>query len=220
VSAFWNNLFYLWAGNDHLRAYSFNGSKLSTTEQSSNSINQIQHAGSLSVSANGLTSGILWGTNVGTGLLYAFDASKVSTMLWNSGQAPNSRDALGSAVQKYARPVVANGKVYIATVNSLVVYDLVNTSMHGDLGGAVQGTVASKIRMVKAHILSIVFAQEGSFRVSILDMRGRTRVTLSGFSYGKRVEANLTNFHLTPGLYCAIVKVASGRSVSSVIVLE
>jgi hypothetical protein len=92
--------------------------------------------------------------------------------------------------------------------------------MHGDLGGAVQGTVASKIRMVKAHILSIVFAQEGSFRVSILDMRGRTRVTLSGFSYGKRVEANLTNFHLTPGLYCAIVKVASGRSVSSVIVLE
>jgi hypothetical protein len=220
VSVYWNNLFYLWAGFDHLRAYSFNGSKLSTTEQSSYSINQIQHAGSISVSADGVTNGILWGTNVGTGRFYAFDAAKVSTMLWNDGQAPNSRDILGSAVQKYARPVVANGKVYIATVNSLVVYGLLTTSELGEKSGYNERMLAPVVRVVKNNVLSLAFAGEGKYSLSILDTRGRTRAALTGFTLGKTAAVDLSGYNLPPGVYCAIVNSACGRSAVAAVVLE
>jgi hypothetical protein len=220
VSVFWNNIFYLWAGFDHLRAYSFNGSKLSTTEQSSYSINQIQHAGSISVSADGATNGILWGTNVGTGRFYAFDAAKVSSMLWNDGQATNSRDILGSAVQKYARPVVANGKVYIATVNSLVVYGLLTTSELGERGGYNERMLAPVVRVVKNNVLLLAFAGEGKYSLSILDTRGRTRAALTGFTLGKTAAVDLSVYNLPPGAYCAIVNSAFGRSVAAAVVLE
>jgi hypothetical protein len=220
VSVFWNNIFYLWAGFDHLRAYSFNGSKLGTTEQSSYSINQIQHAGSISVSANGSTNGILWGTNVGTGRFYALDATKVSTMLWNDGEAPNSRDILGSAVQKYARPVVANGKVYIATVNSLVVYGLLAASALGDCCGQTAPMRPPIVRIVRKNILSLAFASGGKYSLSILDTRGRTRMTLIGFTLGKTAVVDLSGYNLPPGAYCAIVNSAFGRSVAAAVVLE
>jgi hypothetical protein len=220
VSAYWNNLFYLWAGNDHLRAYSFDGSKLGTTEQSSNSINQIQHAGSISVSADGVTNGILWGTNVGTGLLYAFDATKVSTMLWNDGQAANSRDVLGSSVQKYARPTVVNGKVYLGTVNSMVVYGLLNSiGIREQATGAARG-FSESVRVVGKNKLSLVLPGEGEYSASLIDTRGRTRALATGFTSGKKIELDLSPYGLTPGAYCAMITLSSGRPVVAIVVLR
>jgi hypothetical protein len=68
------------------------------------------------------------------GILRAFDAADVEKELWNSTQN-QSRDALGMFA-KFCPPVVANGKVYMATFaeplkaghagrpNKLVVYGI------------------------------------------------------------------------------------------------
>ena len=55
------------------------------------------------------TNGVVWDVDRGTNALYAYDASTgYSNMLYNSGQAPNGRDSLGSAV-KFQVATVANG---------------------------------------------------------------------------------------------------------------
>jgi len=72
------------------------------------------------ISANGNTSGILWELTGGT--LTAFDAITL-LRLYSNIQAPNARDAL-PALPHFANQVVANGKVYVGTNNSLVVFGL------------------------------------------------------------------------------------------------
>jgi hypothetical protein len=54
--------------------------------------------------------------------LEAFDAKSL-VKLYTSGQVPNGRDLL-PAVPHFSNFVVANGKVYVGTNNSLVVYGL------------------------------------------------------------------------------------------------
>ncbi|MES1209941.1 MAG: hypothetical protein ABUS79_28730, partial [Pseudomonadota bacterium] len=58
-----------------------------------------------------------------TGALYAFDAADLTkASLWNSNL--NAADNLGTFA-KYSPPIVANGKVYVATFsNKLQVYGL------------------------------------------------------------------------------------------------
>jgi hypothetical protein len=73
------------------------------------------------------TDGIVWAIDTGAygtsdsgpsaagpAILHAFDASNISTELWNSTQASGGRDTAGNAV-KFTVPTVANGKVYIGT---------------------------------------------------------------------------------------------------------
>ena len=57
------------------------------------------------------------------GTLHAFDAADLSRELWNSKQNA-ARDDFGN-LAKFNTPVVANGKVYIATFsNQVAVYGL------------------------------------------------------------------------------------------------
>jgi len=84
-----------------------------------------------SISASSATTdGIVWAINAaaygtsdngqalaGPAVLHAYDASNVSTELWNSSQASGGRDTAGNAV-KFTVPTVANGKVYIGTRGS------------------------------------------------------------------------------------------------------
>jgi hypothetical protein len=88
--------------------------------------------GILSISANGATAGtgILWAvlglgdasddaTELPPGVLYAFDAADLSRELWNSRQNA-ARDDLGT-LAKFNTPIVANGKVYVATFSKQIV---------------------------------------------------------------------------------------------------
>jgi hypothetical protein len=143
--AYWNGNLY-WAGGNEstaaaepLKAFSFNArnSGLISTTPTSVSTKSFNFAGPVpSVSANGSTNGIVWGLDNseyrstcfgGTAcqVLYAYDATNLSKMLYNSGQAANNRDVPGSAV-KFTTPTVANGKVYVPTGESIAVYGLLN----------------------------------------------------------------------------------------------
>jgi hypothetical protein len=72
------------------------------------------------LSANGKTDGILWQLN-GT-YLCAYDALTLDK-IYGSSQAPNGRDLI-PALPHFANMVVANGKVYVGTNNSLVAFGL------------------------------------------------------------------------------------------------
>jgi hypothetical protein len=82
-----------------------------------------------SISANGTTNAILWAIETqgqdqgrGAAVLHAYDATNVSTELYNSNQT-GTRDLPGAAV-KFTVPTIANGKVYIGTQTDVDVYGL------------------------------------------------------------------------------------------------
>jgi len=120
-----------------LDEYSINGvtgtatAKLSTTPVASS--NSFPQGATPSVSSNGSADGIVWAIervdslNLQPGdlpaILYAYDATNVGTMLYNSSEMTDGRDQPGCA-NKFQVPTIANGRVYVATQNELDVYGL------------------------------------------------------------------------------------------------
>jgi hypothetical protein len=135
--AFWNGsagpMLFAWPENGGLHAYQVGASTL--TDKGTNTEQKPGHPGGVfTVSSNGAMpgTGIVWATvpvvgdawhATATGALYAFDASDVTKpSLWNSNS--NASDKLGTFA-KNSPPIVANGKVYVATFSgSLRVYGL------------------------------------------------------------------------------------------------
>jgi hypothetical protein len=127
---------FLWASYDALKAFPFNGTTLATTPSGQYSLpSDLFPGGEIVVSSNGDNQGIVWAlvTTQGDGLhrippggLVAIDAATLSP-LWNSTtNAP--RDDFG-LLAKFAPPVVANGKVYVASNSrQVVVYGLLPTT--------------------------------------------------------------------------------------------
>jgi hypothetical protein len=131
-------LLYDWGASDPLKAYPFNGTTIAATPSSQGSSTPVWPGGILALSANGDTpgSGVLWATAATSGdaennppvpgALYAFDANNVATELWDSTMN-SSRDNVG-LFAKFVPPLVANGKVYVATWSDQVaVYGLLST---------------------------------------------------------------------------------------------
>ena len=74
----------------------------------------------LTISADGVSKGILWETTGNTvGTLHAYDASNLGNELWNS-DLDSAVDNLGGFA-KFVNPTVVNGKVYVATSSGAVV---------------------------------------------------------------------------------------------------
>jgi hypothetical protein len=144
--AYWNGSVY-WGGGsdgggpDNLKAFSFNAnnSGLISTSPTSESVQQFSFAApSPIISANGNTNGILWGLDdsaFGSScsggsncqVLYAYDATNLANMLYNSSQAANNRDVPGGAV-KFATPIVANGKVYVGSQLKVSAYGAISST--------------------------------------------------------------------------------------------
>jgi len=77
-----------------------------------------------SVSANGTSNGIVWTIeNTSTAVLHAYAANNLKQELYNSSQAANNRDQFGAG-NKYITPMIADGKVFAATTNSVAVFGL------------------------------------------------------------------------------------------------
>ncbi len=141
---FWNGPLgpwaYVWGAEDYLKAFVFSGSSLNTVPISESTYPAPTGlpGGILTLSANGSQagSGILWASipyvddaehGIVAGVLHAFDATDLSQELWNSRLAA-ARDEVGNFA-KFVPPVVANGKVYLASFsNQLNVYGLISSA--------------------------------------------------------------------------------------------
>jgi fibronectin type 3 domain-containing protein len=95
------------------KTFLFSNGAFSLTPETRSS-DPFQYAGSTPfISANGLTDGIVWDVDRGSNQLRAYSSDSYATELYNSGQAPNGRDALGAAIT-FQVATEANGRVYVA----------------------------------------------------------------------------------------------------------
>jgi hypothetical protein len=127
--AWWNNTLYVGGQLDNLKAFSFDVSTgkfiASPSSQTSTFFNF--PGPTPSISANGNSNAILWAIEARPinanlyAVLHAYDATNLATELFNSTQGRGN--GAGAAV-KFAVPTIANGKVYVGTVNRLEVYGL------------------------------------------------------------------------------------------------
>ena len=130
--AYFSGNIYFAAAGDSLKAFRIANASSSLTAPVSNSpMTFVSPGSSPVVSANGAQNGIVWALELGSGsgALHAFDAADLSKELFS--------DAPGSYVQ-FSSPMVADGKVFVGTLDTLVVYGLLPGTA-GRISGMVNG---------------------------------------------------------------------------------
>lgn len=121
--SYFNNTVYYGAVGDHLKAFPITNAKLATTPATQSATSFAYPGTTPSISANGTSNAIVWAVENGsTGVLHAYNATNLTSELYNSNQAVNNRDQFSD--NKFVTPMVANGKVYVGTPNSVVVFGL------------------------------------------------------------------------------------------------
>jgi len=107
-----------------VQAFQLSNGLLSTNPISSSSEQYGGRGGTMAISANASSNGILWALQstgtISPGVLHAYDATNLGNELYNSSQA-GTRDTL-DAWFKFTLPLVANGKVYVVTESTLSVF--------------------------------------------------------------------------------------------------
>ena len=118
--SYFNGTVYYGAVHDSIKAFPIANGKLATAA-SSHSGTTFEYPGATpSISANGTKDGIVWAVEPGgTAVLHAYDAGNLDTELYNSNRSADS-----FAGNKFITAIVANGKVFVGTPNSVVVFGL------------------------------------------------------------------------------------------------
>ena len=112
TASYWNGNVYMGASNMALMQYQFQNGLLNSTPVAMSPTTYGYRGANTVVSANGIQNAIVWvyeKTATGLGILHAYDATSVSTELWNS-EMNATRDALGEGIG-FSTPVVVNGRV-------------------------------------------------------------------------------------------------------------
>lgn len=131
MPAYWNNTVYFAGSGGPLTAIPLSSGRLNYSSITTSSPSFGFPGATPSTSSNGTTNGIVWlidssqygnpGPGPGPAILHAFNATSVSTELYNSTQAASGRDTAGNAV-KFSVPTVTNGKVYVGATQEVDVY--------------------------------------------------------------------------------------------------
>ena len=123
--AYFNSRVYYGSVGQRLQSFELSAAKLINSPQATSTL--FGYPGTTpSISAFGTTSGIVWAPeNSSPAVLHAYDADNLSTELYNSNQAANSRDHFGNG-NKFIVPTIANGKVYVGTQNSVAIFGLIH----------------------------------------------------------------------------------------------
>jgi hypothetical protein len=124
--AYFNGAIYYGSVSGNLKAFALSNAKLVAMPQSQ-SATQFPFPGTApSVSASGTSNGIVWAhENSNPAVLHAYDAANLAHELYNSTQAAANRDQLGAG-NKFITPIVADGKVFVGTANSVAVFGLLH----------------------------------------------------------------------------------------------
>jgi hypothetical protein len=146
--AYWNNTVYFAPNGSPILAFPLSSGLLGTPLQTSL---ELSGSHSPSISANGNSNGILWVISGHTvPQLFAFDAVSLRP-LYRTGE--NKSDKLPQ-VGHFAVQTVANGKVYVATLNSLEAYALLHVltvTGGGNQSGAVGTALSAPIQFNVAN---------------------------------------------------------------------
>ena len=181
-------LLYDWGAGDALKSFAFGGTTFATSPTAQGGFTQIWPGGILALSANGETpgTGVLWATVAASGdaennppvpgTLYAFDASNVATQLWSSNMNA-ARDSLGNFA-KFVPPLVAHGRVYVATWSKQVaVYGLlapIVTSVSPNSGRAAGGTA---VTITGSNFVSGAMVKFGGAAATSVSVASGTKIT-------------------------------------------
>ena len=124
--AYFNGYLFYGSVNATLKQFTFHDGLLSAIATSATA-NAFGYPGTPpSISSAGNKSGIVWAYEnavSGNAVLHAYKALDLTQELYNSTQAPNKRDAFG-ANNKFIVPTICNGKVFVASTNSVGVFGL------------------------------------------------------------------------------------------------
>lgn len=126
--AYYNGQIYYVASKDAIRAYIVSNGTLIPDQPGTFGSRIFPFPGATpSISANGATNGIAWAiqngsTSTSPAVLVAFNATNLSTEIYNSDQA-GVRDQLTNGV-KFVVPTIANGKVFAGGRYALAVFGL------------------------------------------------------------------------------------------------
>ena len=123
MPAFFNGLLYYGPVGSPLLAFQFGNAKLLASPVA-RTANSFGYPGATpSISSNAAKNGIVWAMeNSNPGVLHAYDA-RTLLELYNSNQAANGRDHPGAG-DKFMTPMIANGKVYVATPTGVAAFGL------------------------------------------------------------------------------------------------
>lgn len=124
IPAYFNGGLYYASTEDTLREFRFQNARLIAEPVSETDLKFVYPGATPSISANGSRNGIVWVTeNTNPAVLHAYDATDLSHELYNSNQAPSERDHFGTG-NKFITPMIANGRVYVGTINGVGVFGL------------------------------------------------------------------------------------------------
>lgn len=138
TSAWFNGSVFIGADPGPLAEFTFANGDLTAGATSPESIATLTYGTTAFVSANGTANGIVWMIDHGQPIqapsgnaptaatLRAFDATNIASELYNSSQNPADTPGFGI---KFTSPIVANGKVFIATAHDA----LTATNPQGEL---------------------------------------------------------------------------------------
>jgi hypothetical protein len=127
--AYFNSCIYYAASGDQLKAFPISNGLLSTTPSSASTRIFGYPGATPSISANGSSNAIVWVMQrANPAVLAAYSPNNLATELYNSGQASGNRDQLTNGV-KFALPIVANGKVFVANQYSVSAFGLLDPSL-------------------------------------------------------------------------------------------
>ncbi len=120
--AVFGGVVYFGAVGEPIRMFSFENGVLVPNGQTADTFTY--PGATPTVSSNGIANGILWATeNTPNAVLHAYLASNPSVELYNSNMAPGGRDWFGAG-NKFITPVVADGRVYVATTTGIAAFGL------------------------------------------------------------------------------------------------
>lgn len=158
---------YLWGNGNNIEQFRYDPTPATFNPAGAYKTGTANNGGSMAVSSNGASSGILWAVG-NNAVVHAINATDVSQPdYWNSS-TNSARDGLGS-VGHFQFPTVANGKVYVGTGSSTIV-------AYGLLG--VQGGTTTHFTLTGPS--STVAGTGFNITTTAKDVNGNTVTTYGG----------------------------------------